>query len=86
VAEVLFQGDRQFYFLAQPVSGTLGQGQGEEMLGRAAPEAGTYQALWLPLTHLLTEPVYPRDLCRLILAAAPIGLWPATPASLRDPG
>ena len=63
------QENRQFYFLAQRVSGEFGSGVGDEMVGRAAPEAGTYQAVWLSTQELLEQPVYPRELCELIANA-----------------
>jgi 8-oxo-dGTP pyrophosphatase MutT (NUDIX family) len=84
VAEVLHQEDRQFYFLAQRVSGEFGTGVGDEMVGRAAPAAGTYQAVWLSTQDLLAQQVYPRELCELIAKAADSDTWPTMVTSMRD--
>ena len=84
VAEVLHQENRQFYFLAHRVSGEFGSGVGGEMVGRAAPEAGTYQAVWLSTHDLLVQHVYPRELCELIANAAGSDAWPTIVTSMRD--
>ncbi len=86
VAEVLRAGDRQFYFLAQSLGGAFGTGAGDEMVGPVSPTAGSYQAVWLPVARLLAEPVFPRELCRLIVASAGSGVWPEVVASFRDDG
>lgn len=77
-----WQGQEQFYFLAQAAGGLFGTGTGEE-LHRPRPERGRYTPVWLPLTELLTRPVLPRPLAELV-ARSPEAGWPDPAPELQE--
>ena len=78
VAKVLFDGNTQYYFLAEKVSGEFGTGTGEEY-GEYNPVHGTYQPLFMPLADVSTHNVLPRDLADLVVRFAKEG-WTTEPA------
>jgi 8-oxo-dGTP pyrophosphatase MutT (NUDIX family) len=75
VAEVIFNGKPQYYFLAKKVGGKFGAGTGEEY-GEYNPAYGTYHPLWMPLADVLNNNVLPRELAELVVRSAREG-WPA---------
>ena len=77
VAEVIFNGNTQHYFLAEKLSGEFGTGTGEEY-GEYNPVHGTYHPLWMPLADVLNNNVLPRELAELVVRFAKEG-WPAEP-------
>lgn len=77
-----WQGQEQYYFLAQAAGGLFGTGTGEE-LHRPRPERGSYTPVWLPLTELLTHPVLPRPLAELVVRSPEAG-WPDPAPELRE--
>ncbi len=77
VAEVFFNGNIQYYFLVEKLSGKFGTGTGEEY-GEFNPVHGTYHPLWLPLADVLTHNILPRELADLVVRFAKEG-WPAEP-------
>jgi 8-oxo-dGTP diphosphatase len=83
VADVQRNGNQQLYFTAEIMGGAFGTGQGAEIIGQVAPDAGSYTPLWLPLADLLRQPVYPRGVAELMVAAATSG-WPAGPTTIVD--
>jgi 8-oxo-dGTP pyrophosphatase MutT (NUDIX family) len=77
VAEVFFNGNTQYYFLAKKLSGEFGTGRGEEY-GEYNPVHGTYQPLWMPLADVSTHNALPRKLADLVIRFVKEG-WPAEP-------
>ncbi len=75
-AIVTFRGQQQFYFRTYQISGgVFGAGLGPEMLGQYPLENGLYEPVWLPIDQLLTEPVLPRPVAKLVVQAQVSG-WP----------
>ena len=82
VAEVKFDQDTQYYFLAKKLSGQFGTGTGEEY-GEYNPMYGTYHPLWMPLADVLNNNVLPRELANLVIQFANDG-WPLNPVTIFD--
>ena len=80
VAEVIINGNTQFYFLAKKLSGEFGTGTGEEY-GEYDPVHGTYLPLWMPLSDVLIQNVVPRELADLVVRSAAEG-WQTEPATI----
>lgn len=78
VATVQFGVNVQQYFSADMTGGRWGSGQGQEVLGLGDPAAGTYAAVWVPVSRLRGLDVRPRDLVAVIEEAA-LGRWPVAP-------
>lgn len=85
VAEVVFQGASQFFYLAEIVGGEFGAGRGEEMLGLVAVERGTYTPVWSPLAALLQRDVRPRAIAELVIRAQASG-WLQDCLLIRESG
>jgi hypothetical protein len=77
VAEVLFNGYTQHYFLVKKLSGEFGTGTGEEY-GEYNAVHGTFHPLWMPLVDVLNNNVLPRELAELVVRSAKEG-WPVEP-------
>ena len=75
VAEVLFSGSTQFYFLVEKISGEFGTGTGEEY-GEYNPIYGSYLPLWVPLADIPNKNILPRKLADFVFRFAKAG-WPA---------
>jgi len=75
VAEVLFSGSTQFYFLVEKISGKFGTGTGEEY-GEYNPIYGSYLPLWMPLADIPNKNILPRKLADFVFRFAKAG-WPA---------
>jgi 8-oxo-dGTP diphosphatase len=82
IAEVVFNGNTQYYFLAEKLSGEFGSGTGEEF-GEYNPVHGTYLPLWLPLADLPNNNVLPRELADLVVGSAKEG-WPVKPVIILE--
>jgi len=80
VAEVLFSGSSQFYFLVEKISGKFGTGTGEEY-GEYNPIYGSYLPLWLPLADIPNKNILPRKLADFVFRFAKAD-WPAEPVIL----
>jgi len=80
VAEVFFNGNIQYYFLAEKISGEFGTGSGEEY-GEYNPIHGTYKPLWMPLEEVLKNNVVPSELAEIVLRFSKEG-WPAQPVTI----
>ncbi len=74
IAEVVRDGETQFFYLASVTGGAFGSGDGPEMTG-AAPARGTYTPIWVSLAELRRLPVYPAAVAGIVAAAAERG-WP----------
>jgi 8-oxo-dGTP diphosphatase len=77
VAEVIFNGNPQHYFLARKLSGEFGTGIGGEY-GEFNPMHGTYHPIWMPLADVPNNNVLPRELAELVVRSARHG-WSAEP-------
>ena len=80
VAEVLFSGSTQFYFLVEKISGKFGTGTGEEY-GEYNPIYGSYLPLWMPLADIPNKNILPRKLADFVFRFAKAD-WPAEPVIL----
>jgi 8-oxo-dGTP pyrophosphatase MutT (NUDIX family) len=74
IADVLFNGKPQYYFLVERIGGEFGTGSGEEY-GSYDPAYGTYQPVWMPLDEILAHNVVPRPLAELVSRSVAQG-WP----------
>jgi 8-oxo-dGTP pyrophosphatase MutT (NUDIX family) len=74
IADVIFNGRPQYYFLVEKIGGEFGTGTGEEY-GNYDPAYGTYQPLWMPLDEILNHNVVPRPLAELVSRSVREG-WP----------
>jgi mutator protein MutT len=83
VAKVLYTRTTQYFYLAEIRGGVFGAGTGDEMTGQSPPEQGTYKPVWLPLTELNSQTIYPRPVVELLLTAVEKG-WPAQPVQIHD--
>ena len=81
-AEVFFNGNPQYYFLAQKISGEFGTGTGEEY-GEYNSMHGTYLPVWMPLDDVLHKNVVPRELAELVVRSAKEG-WSAEPVIILE--
>ncbi len=77
VADVLFNGNTQYYFLVEKISGEFGTGTGDEY-GEYNPIHGTYLPLWMPMADVLNNNVLPRELAHLVVRSIKEG-WPIAP-------
>jgi len=82
VAEVLFNGYTQHYFLVKKLSGEFGTGTGEEY-GEYNAVHGTFRPLWMPLVNVLNNNVLPRELAELVVRSAKEG-WPVEPVIITE--
>lgn len=81
VAEILFNGRTQHYFLVERVGGEFGSGTGEEYTDSHPddPETGVYILIWMPVEELPAhDNIFPADLARLTYQAGLSG-WAQTP-------
>jgi 8-oxo-dGTP pyrophosphatase MutT (NUDIX family) len=79
-AEVSFNGNIQYYFLAEKLSGQFGTGTGEEYR-EYNPIYGTYLPLWMPLEDVVNNNVVPSELAKLVWQFSQEG-WPTTPVTI----
>lgn len=64
VAEYIFRGNLEYFFLARPVGGQLGTGTGTEIT-HPSPSSGTYHPCWVRLPDLSGLPVLPAPIAAL---------------------
>ena len=83
VAEIWFNGQPQYYFLAEITGGTFGTGHGKEMASSSNSDQGSYQPCWVPISDIRRLPVLPTEVARYVHAACRDG-WPEQPLLLRD--
>ena len=65
VAEVNFRGSPQFFFLAHPVGGVFGSGDGPEFNRPFSEKSGTYLPRWVMLDELPGLKVLPASIAGL---------------------
>ena len=78
VAEVSYLGAPQYYFLAEPISGLFGYGNGTEMRNLPSSEKGSYHPVWLSIHSLHDKPVLPKIMAEYIIKSLKEG-WPENP-------
>ena len=76
LAEVIFEGIPQMHYAAQVVGGVFGTGDGDEMSSAPTSQVGSYEPVWMPLTDLKLEPVFPTFVVDLIFDSLVRG-WPS---------
>jgi 8-oxo-dGTP diphosphatase len=64
VAEYIFRGNLEHFFLARPVGGQLGTGTGSEITNPSL-SSGTYHPRWVTLPELPGLPVLPAPIAAL---------------------
>jgi 8-oxo-dGTP diphosphatase len=74
VAVVHFGLRTQQYFLAEPIGGDFGTGDGPELASPADSEQGSYRAVWLPVEELVGRDLKPKPIAAA-LAGAPDPAW-----------
>jgi len=77
IAEYVFRGFRQHYFLAEKIDGEFGSGTGEEY-GEYDPVHGTFTPLLMPLEEVPNKNVLPPALAELVARGAKDG-WNSKP-------
>ena len=65
IAEVTYKGSRQYFYLAEIISGKLGTGQGEEYTDETRGR-GTYKPMWVYLKELSSIDVRPMEVAAKI--------------------
>ena len=83
LAEVTYNGDRQYYFAARVTGGSFGQGTGPEF-GAALHASATFAPVWLAIEALAGLSVHPVAVASLV--AASDGEWPREALVVTDVG
>jgi 8-oxo-dGTP diphosphatase len=78
VAEVYYLGVPQYYFLAEPISGLFGNGDGAEMSSLPGSEKGSYYPIWMAIDSHYHKPVLPKNIAEFIMKSFQEG-WPKNP-------
>jgi 8-oxo-dGTP diphosphatase len=75
LAEIHFNTNLQYYYLAEKIDGEFGTGTGEEF-GEFDPMSGTYQPIWMAISELPEhEDVHPAFVAELVMKSQKEG-WP----------
>ena len=82
LAQIIWQGKWQYYYLGEISGGIFGSGTGIEMYDPPV-ERGTYRPMWMPVTDLLDQPVKPRELAELVVRGIQEG-WPEQPVVIPE--
>jgi 8-oxo-dGTP pyrophosphatase MutT (NUDIX family) len=64
-AQTTFHGSPQYFFLARPVGGVLGSGDGPEFSQPPSEQSGTYAPCWVNLADLPHLTVLPASVAQL---------------------
>jgi 8-oxo-dGTP pyrophosphatase MutT (NUDIX family) len=83
IAEIWFRGAPQYYFLAESIGGSFGNGNGAELSSLSDSEKGSYLPLWLEIDELINKPVVPHKLSRYVWKSLREG-WPENPLIIPD--
>lgn len=83
VAEVCYLGVPQYYFLAEPISGQFGNGDGSEMNSLPDSVKGSYQPVWMAIDAVTNQPVLPKIMAEFIIKSCREG-WPDNPLRMND--
>ena len=85
LAEITYRDSIQYYFLVKIMSGEFGTGDGPEMKGLYPEELGTYTPVWMKISDLLKNPVYPECVSEIIINSRKVG-WPEGVIRCNDQG
>ena len=66
VAQLVFRGRTQYFFLVERTGGEFGSGLGAEMDSPADSRRGSYTPVWMPLAELDQHTIHPRQIIELI--------------------
>jgi len=83
VAEGSYLGAPQYYFLAEPISGMFGYGNGSEMRNLPGSEKGSYHPVWMAINSINAKPVLPKIMAEFIIKSLKEG-WPENPLIVSD--
>ena len=83
LAEADHLGEHQYYYLARVLSGEFGTGVGDEMLGLAPLERGSYLPMWIRYEELGNLRGWPLQLFQLISHVPTVG-WPQSPVKIEE--
>lgn len=67
IAKVSFRDSPQYFYLAHPVGGLIGTGDGPEMSQPPSAKSGSYLARWITIDELSTLRVLPAAIAELAL-------------------
>jgi 8-oxo-dGTP diphosphatase len=83
IAEVCYLGIPQYYFLAEPIRGRFGNGDGSEMSSLPDSVKGSYHPVWMAIDAVNNQPVLPKLMAEFIMKSYKEG-WPDHPLSVND--
>jgi 8-oxo-dGTP diphosphatase len=83
VAEVSYLGIPQYYFLADPISGQFGTGDGKEMKSLPDSGKGSYHPLWMALDEIQYIQLLPKIMAEFIMQSYKKG-WSENPLIAND--
>jgi 8-oxo-dGTP pyrophosphatase MutT (NUDIX family) len=83
VAEIGYLGASQYYFLADPISGQFGNGDGSEMKSLPDSEKGSYHPLWMAMDEIQNIPLLPKIMAEYIVQSYKEG-WRENPLKAFD--
>jgi mutator protein MutT len=78
LAQIVFQGKSEEFFLVERLGGEYGTGTGEEYQERTPHLLnlfGTYHPVWMPVSDLLQNPVLPVEIAEIVTRHVEAG-WP----------
>ena len=67
ISDVIFEENHQYYYMCKIKDGVFGTGDGEEYSGNLPTERGTYKPVWMNLSDITCNPVYPECVCELLV-------------------
>jgi len=82
VAEIWWHDKPQYYYLVEATGGVFGTGMGDE-IHHPLPDRGSYLPVWVPAQDLLSLPVLPQSLAKIVVKALSAG-WPERAFVLHD--
>jgi len=85
LATVQFRETTQYYHLVSIVGGEFGTGVGPEMTGEYGEAHGSYKPVWMTISDLLSNPVFPTCVSKIVSDSVQIG-WPSQPIICTDHG
>ncbi|MEW5868010.1 MAG: NUDIX domain-containing protein [Chloroflexota bacterium] len=75
IAEVIFRGRPQYFFLVERLSGEFGTGQGPEMGNSPQSPSGSFTPVWMPIEQLPELIIHPLSVVEMVLRSR-IESWP----------
>lgn len=75
VAEVIFRGRPQYFFLVERLGGEFGSGQGPEMGNSPQSPSGSFTPVWVPIEQLLQLVIRPLSVAEMVVRSTTES-WP----------